>query len=862
MSRSIKWALALASVLLFALVVIPLGRMTRPVEASGATEPDFFVSKQDSNVALNKVAPWVLENTSDGKTAEFLVVLNEQADLSGAELFKTKAEKGRYVYETLYRNATQTQQPMLDWLKASGIEHRSYYIVNLIWVRGDRNVVTALAERPEVKRLEGNPRIKNVPDEPAKPAPKRGNAPEAIEPGVTFIHAPEVWAAGFTGQGMVVGAADTGYRWDHNAIKGKYRGWDGATANHNYNWHDSVHSGGGTCGANTTAPCDDHGHGTHTAGTVLGDDGGTNQVGVAPGAKWIGCRNMDQGNGTPATYLECMEFFVAPYPVGGTPAQGDPLKSPDITTNSWGCPASEGCSVNTLQAGVEAQRAAGIIMVVAAGNSGSSCSTVSDPPSFYDAAYTVGAFSSSTGTIASFSSRGGTLPDGSTRVKPDISAPGVSVRSATNSSTTAYASMSGTSMATPHTAGAMALLLSALPSLRDNVTDAEGYLNDTAVRVSSTACGSVANVYPNNTYGYGRLDIKAAVDLARTTASPSPSTFTAAGGPGSITVDAPTATVNWSATTSASWITNLTPSGTGDGSVTFTVAPNTSEKSRRGTITVARKVVTIIQAGAGMPIAVYRPSEGNWLTRGAGGNNTIQQWGTAGDQIVPGDYDGDGKTDIGVFRPSEGNWYIVRSSDGTILLRNWGQTGDVPVPGDYDADGKTDFAIFRPNEGNWYVLRNAGGVIMQGWGTNTDKPVVGDFDNDGRTDFTVYRPSEGNWYVRKSGGGVTIKNWGLAADKPVPADYDGDGATDFAVWRSGDWYIINSSSGTVTLKNWGNPSDVPVPADYEGDGKADVAIWRGSEGNWYIIQSSTNTVNLINFGLGGDVPVPSANMPQ
>src|SRR2546430_14358629 len=100
---------------------------------------------------------------------------------------------------------------------------------------------------------------------------------------------------------------------------------------------------------------------------------------MAPGAKWIGCRNMDRGAGTPARYIECMQFFLAPYPVGG--GQGDPTLAPDVTINSWGCPPSEGCSANTLQAAVEAQAAAGIMMVVAAGNSGSNCSTVTDPPS-------------------------------------------------------------------------------------------------------------------------------------------------------------------------------------------------------------------------------------------------------------------------------------------------------------------------------------------------------------------------------------------------------------------------------------------------------------------------------------------------
>src|SRR4030095_5995068 len=153
--------------------------------------------------------------------------------------------------------------------------------------------------------------------------------------------------------------------------------------NHDFNWHDSVHSGGGSCGPNSPQPCDDDGHGTHTMGTAVGDGGMGNQIGMAPGAKWMGCRNMNEGVGTPASYTECMEFFLAPYPVNGTPAQGNPDLAPDVTTNSWGCTADEGCSPGTLQAAVEAQRAAGILMVVAAGNSGPGCSTVDDPPSLF-----------------------------------------------------------------------------------------------------------------------------------------------------------------------------------------------------------------------------------------------------------------------------------------------------------------------------------------------------------------------------------------------------------------------------------------------------------------------------------------------
>jgi serine protease AprX len=468
----------------------------------------------NGSAAARKIAPWVFERTANGQQAEFLVVLVDQADLKGAQVLKKKEEKGRHVRDSLWNKAQATQGPLLKWLRERNIEHRSYYIVNLVWVKGGLDVAQALAARPDVLRVEGNPTIHNVNPQPfeVSQAPQRPEETAAIEQGITYTRAPEVWALGYTGQGIVVGGGDTGYRWTHAALKNHYRGWNGTTANHDYNWHDSIHSGGGSCGPDSAQPCDDNGHGTHTMGTAVGDDGGTHQVGMAPGAKWIGCRNMDQGNGTPATYMECFEFFLAPYPVGGTPAQGDPSKSPDVTTNSWTCPASEGCSALTLQSAVETQRAAGIMTVVAAGNAGSSCSTVSDPPAIYDAVYSIGALINGTDTIASFSSRGPVTADGSNRLKPDVSAPGTSVRSSYGSGDTTYATLSGTSMATPHVAGALALLWSSQPALRHDIDRTEMILNESAVHISLTACSSAGS--PNNTFGYGRLDIKEAVDRA------------------------------------------------------------------------------------------------------------------------------------------------------------------------------------------------------------------------------------------------------------------------------------------------------------------------------------------------------------
>ena len=469
----------------------------------------------------HKIAPWVFEHTANGQRAEFILVLADQADLSGAAALTTKTAKGRYVYEALRNKSKATQTPILQWLRERGIEHRSFYIVNAILVRGDRQIAEALAARPDVARVEGNPLIKNIlpqPDAIAE-APSLGQRPQTIEPGINYTHAPDVWALGFRGQGITVAGADTGIRWTHNALKPHYRGWNGVTADHNFNWHDAIHdSVGNPCGNDSPLPCDDNRHGTHTIGTALGDDGMGNQIGMAPGAKWIGCRNMDAGNGTPARYIECMEWFLAPYPIGG--GQGDPLKAPDITSNSWVCPPSEGCSPDTLQAAVEAQAAAGIMMVAGAGNDGPDCSTVMYPPAIYAESYTVGALNTGTDDVASFSSRGPVTIDQSNRIKPDISAPGTNTRSSYNTSDNAYVSLSGTSMATPHIAGAMALLWCGRPELHHNILGSRTALNEAARFLAYKQCGTPGP--PNNVVGWGRVDVSSAVPAPSTSPSCSP----------------------------------------------------------------------------------------------------------------------------------------------------------------------------------------------------------------------------------------------------------------------------------------------------------------------------------------------------
>jgi serine protease AprX len=461
-----------------------------------------------------KVDPWVLETADTGKT-EFLVFLSEQANLGEAARLPKKSEKGKHVYAALTTTVERTQAPLLRELKRRGLEYRAFWIANMIWVRGDMADVQALARRGDVAHIYANP-IVHVDEPIAEPAfaasPQAAAQPDAIEWNITKVHAPDVWAKGFTGQGVVIGGQDTGYQWDHPALKDKYRGWNGSTANHDYSWHDAIHVTGSSCGANSPFPCDDHGHGTHTMGTMVGDDGAGNQIGMAPGAKWIGCRNMNGGWGTPATYAECYQWFIAPTKVNGDVP--DPTKAPDVINNSWGCPPSEGCTdPNALLTVVQNVRAAGIVTVHSAGNSGSSCGTVNEPAAIYDESFSVGA-TTSTDAIASFSSRGPVTIDGSNRRKPDVSAPGVSVRSSLPRST--YTTMSGTSMAGPHVAGAVALLISTYPWLAGNVGQIENILEQSALHLtSSQGCGGdSATAVPNNVYGWGRIDALAAYNLA------------------------------------------------------------------------------------------------------------------------------------------------------------------------------------------------------------------------------------------------------------------------------------------------------------------------------------------------------------
>jgi serine protease AprX len=459
-----------------------------------------------------KIAPELWTATAAGQPASFLVILAEQADLSAAGRLADPASRRQGVYDALRQTALRSQQPLRGWLNRRGIPYTAHYLVNMLAVAGDRRLLLALAQRGDVASLAPNPRVAGVPPLTDLAMQRSLSSPAGPEWGVSFVRAPEVWALyGVRGAGVVVGVQDTGVVWDHPALMPSYRGWDGSAADHAYNWHSAV--GATPQCPDPTIPCDYFGHGTHVTGTIAGDDGAGNQIGVAPGAAWIGCRNMDdQGRGTPSSYTECFEFFLAPWPPGGDPQRdGDPALGAHIVNNSWNCPPSEGCGHFTLLPVVEAMRAAGVMVVASAGNNGSACGSVLYPIGSYDASYSVGSVDRN-GLIATSSSRGPVTYNGTGIAKPDISAPGVGVRSAHPPD--GYRLLSGTSMAAPHVAGIVALLWSAYPSLIGQIDASEALLNGSATRVIDRTCGPAGSPDYNHTYGWGYADALAAVRAA------------------------------------------------------------------------------------------------------------------------------------------------------------------------------------------------------------------------------------------------------------------------------------------------------------------------------------------------------------
>lgn len=474
--------------------------------------------------AAQKVSPRLTQAIAEGQKDIPVIIFMAEQLVVQTDPTAPKATKGHRVYHALAQFAARTQAPIRQVLADRGLEYRPYLLANAIALHATPADIDLLAQRHDVGRLLYDGAIMLDPPVPS-PAPAQDldlaeSRSVDVTWGIAQIQADSVWALGYKGQGVTIAGQDTGYKWDLSQIKDKYRGYDGSTVDHNYNWHDAIHDysplhadSTNPCGLNVVVPCDDNNHGTHTMGTMVGEDS-TALIGVAPEAQWIGCRNMDRGYGSQSTYTECFEWFLAPTDLEGR--NPDPSKAPHVIANSWGCPPMEGCNLDNfglIEVAVNNLRAAGIVVVVSAGNDGPACHSLSNPAAIFEGSFTVGA-SNQVDTIAGFSSRGYVAVDSSYRPKPNVVAPGTRILSVVRDGS--LARWNGTSMAGPHVAGAVALMISAVPELAGRVDLIEDLLEETAlVRHDTLICSPSQMNWPDPSYGYGRIDVYAAVKAAQ-----------------------------------------------------------------------------------------------------------------------------------------------------------------------------------------------------------------------------------------------------------------------------------------------------------------------------------------------------------
>jgi hypothetical protein len=493
-----------AAVFLSALVLASVGcrEAGRNADQVGASVSALTAGSAGAQVRVAKSAPADATKAATASPAAAALPLRQsvwvlmKGQASLAQMAKTTDWKtrGQTVYNGLTSMAATSQAGVKTYLSTRNASYKPFWIVNALHVTADQATIDQLAARSDVAQIVADKTFKIPPLQPST----RGIT--AVEWGLANIRAPEVWSQfGVHGEGIVVANIDTGVQFDHPALVRQYRGNQGnGTFDHNYNWFDPA----SVCGAPSMAPCDNVAHGTHTMGTMVGDDQNGNQIGVAPGARWIAAKGCESDSCTLDSLLSAGQWVLAPTDLNGLNPRPD--LRPHIVNNSWG-----GASADPFfQATVQAWVAAGMFPAFANGNAGPACGSAGSPGD-YPESYAVGAYDINN-LIASFSSRGPSGIDGA--MKPNISAPGVDVRSSVPGS--GYDIFSGTSMATPHLSGSVALIWSAAPSLVGDIAGTRAILDRTAVDTFDPSCGGTPD--NNAVYGQGRLDVFQAVSQSPT----------------------------------------------------------------------------------------------------------------------------------------------------------------------------------------------------------------------------------------------------------------------------------------------------------------------------------------------------------
>jgi hypothetical protein len=430
------------------------------------------------------------------QAVSFYVIMKDQPDTSSVREISNPKERAQAAYDLLTEHAERTQVDLRQLLDDRRVHYIPTYLVNGVEVYGDPLLRAQIAGRPDVDRILESPVFRPLPTFAAdiEIPPEIENIEGKGIWGIRKINADKVHdTLHVTGQGIIVGSADSGVEWTHPALETNFAGSEDSFE---YTWFDPWNI--------SKVPDDSIGHGTHTTGIMAGHNG----IGVAPGARWIACRSLVHSLGNPPGYIACMQFLFAPFPQDGDPLKdGDPSRGAQVVNSSLGCPIMEGCDDIVLPMALEHLADAGQMNVVAAGNDGPACSTIDSfaSPEFV---ISVGAIGPD-GTITDFSSRGPILPDGT--IKPDVAAPGAKVWSAVPGG---YAALPGTSMAAPHVAGVVALMWSANPDLIGDIETTKQIIEDTAHYMTAPdMCGPTGSG-ENNVYGFGVVDAYAAVQKA------------------------------------------------------------------------------------------------------------------------------------------------------------------------------------------------------------------------------------------------------------------------------------------------------------------------------------------------------------
>jgi len=405
------------------------------------------------------------------------------------------------VYNTLKETAPATQKRSIAELSRRGVRFKSFFAGNEIYVHGGSeqalNAILALGDAgtiraPVTVKLEpAAPRFLQSVGPVQTGAELQAETQSIIDWGITELPPPIFGAHSLAGESIIVANIDSGVQYDHPALAAAYRCAGGGLPSAAC-WYDATNP-------TITTPYDDNGHGTHTMGTMVGSNNPslTYTVGMAPEAKWIACKAFgSDGKATDSALESCAQWILAP--------NNNPSNRPHIVNNSWG-----GDSANSwFQDEVQAWAAAGIFPVFSAGNSGSAstCNNIYSPAD-YPESFAIAAHDSSR-SIANFSSKGPLTNyyGQSEYLKPEISAPGVYIRSSFPGNS--YASYSGTSMAAPHVSGAVALLWSCNPTLVGEIDTTVELLEISAEKSSKLdTCGSPEIGDGNYTFGRGYLNV-------------------------------------------------------------------------------------------------------------------------------------------------------------------------------------------------------------------------------------------------------------------------------------------------------------------------------------------------------------------